>query len=81
MNTEQLVTRIPSATSDLESSEPGSPAAPLWGETLAGVHTSAAGAVASPEEVLANWAAEDGQGQHGDRQQAVSPNVGLAGDG
>lgn len=81
MNTEQLVTRIPSATSDLESSEPGSPAAPLWGETLAGVHTSAAGAVASPEEVLANWAAEDGQGQHGYRQQAVSRTSAWRGTG
>ena len=51
------------------------------GSLLAGVHTSAAGAVASPEEVLANWAAEDGQGQHGDRQQAVSRTSAWRGTG
>lgn len=72
MNAEQLGAVTPSATSDSESSQPGSPAASQWGEALRDVHASAAEAVAWQEEVLADWAAEDGQAQHEDRQQAVS---------
>ncbi|SDG85259.1 type III secretion system effector, E3 ubiquitin ligase YopM/NopM family [Bradyrhizobium sp. Rc2d] len=81
MNAEQLGAGTPSATSDSESSEPGSPAVSQWGEALTDVQASAAEAAASPDEVLADWAAEDGQGQHEDRQQAVSRTRAWRGTG
>ncbi|RZN12699.1 E3 ubiquitin--protein ligase [Bradyrhizobium genosp. SA-3] len=81
MNAEQLGAGTPSATSDSESSEPGSPAASQWGEALTDVQASAAEAAASQDEVLADWAAEDGQGQHEDRQQAVSRTRAWRGTG
>jgi len=68
MNAEQLGAGTPFATSDSESSEPGSPAASRWGEALTDMQASAA----SQEEALTDWAAEVGQGQHEDRQQAVT---------
>ncbi|UWU76101.1 NEL-type E3 ubiquitin ligase domain-containing protein [Bradyrhizobium huanghuaihaiense] len=72
MNAEQLGSGTPSATSDSEGSELGSPAASQWGEALTDVQASATEAAAWQEEVLTDWAAEDGQGQNEDRQQAVS---------
>ncbi|UFW51030.1 MULTISPECIES: NEL-type E3 ubiquitin ligase domain-containing protein [Bradyrhizobium] len=81
MNAEQLGAGTPSAASDSESSEQGSPAASQWGEALTDVQASAAEAAASQDEVLADWAAEDGQGQHEDRQQAVSRTRAWRGTG
>ncbi|MDA9443269.1 E3 ubiquitin--protein ligase [Bradyrhizobium sp. CCBAU 51745] len=81
MNAEQLGAGTPSATSDSESSEPGSPTASQWGEALRDVQVSAAEAAAWQEEVLADWAAEDGQGQREDRQQAVSRTRAWRGTG
>ncbi|OPY95976.1 E3 ubiquitin--protein ligase [Bradyrhizobium sacchari] len=81
MNAEQLGAGTPSATSDSESSEPGSPVASQWGEALRDVHASAAEVAAWHEEMLADWAAEDGQGQHEDRQQAVSRTRAWRGTG
>ncbi|MCA1384241.1 E3 ubiquitin--protein ligase [Bradyrhizobium sp. NBAIM03] len=72
MNAEQLGPGTPSATSNSESSELGSAGASQWGEALTDVQASAAEATAWQEEVLTDWAAEDGQGQNEDRQQAVS---------
>ncbi|WFU31581.1 NEL-type E3 ubiquitin ligase domain-containing protein [Bradyrhizobium brasilense] len=72
MNTEQLGSGTPSETSDSETSEPGSPAATQWGEALTDALASAGEASSSQLEVLTNWAAEVGQGQHEDRQEAVS---------
>nr|WP_128956178.1 hypothetical protein [Bradyrhizobium zhanjiangense] len=46
MNAEQLGAGTPSATSDSESSELGSPAASQWGEALTDVQVSAAEAAA-----------------------------------
>ncbi|NYG45198.1 Leucine-rich repeat (LRR) protein [Bradyrhizobium sp. IAR9] len=80
MNAEQLGAGTPSATSDSESSEPGSPAASQWGEALTDVQASAAEAAASQDEMLTDWAAENGQGQHEDRQQAVTRAWRGAGD-
>ncbi|SCB31456.1 C-terminal novel E3 ligase, LRR-interacting [Bradyrhizobium shewense] len=80
MNAEQLGAGTPSATSDSESSEPGSPPASQWGEALTDVQASAAEAAASQEEMLTDWAAENGQGQHEDRQQAVTRAWRGAGD-
>nr|WP_265440833.1 hypothetical protein [Bradyrhizobium sp. SEMIA] len=81
MNAEQLGAGTPSAASDSESSEQGSPAASQWGEALTDVQASAAEAAASQDEVLADWAAEDGQRQHEDRQQAVSRTRAWRGTG
>ncbi|MGY3033728.1 hypothetical protein ACVIIV_002898 [Bradyrhizobium sp. USDA 4354] len=81
MNAEQLGAGTPSATSDSESSEPGSPAALQWGEALTDVQASAAEAAASQDEVLADWAAENGQGQHENRLQAVSRTRAWRGTG
>ncbi|QOZ36617.1 NEL-type E3 ubiquitin ligase domain-containing protein [Bradyrhizobium sp. CCBAU 53421] len=72
MNTEQLGSGTPSGTSDSETSEPASPAATQWGEALTDARASAGEASSSQLEVLTNWAAEDGQGQHEDRREAVS---------
>jgi len=80
MNAEQLGAGAPSATSDSESSEPGSAAASQWGEALRDMHGSGAEGAARPE-LLADWAAEDGQGQHEDRQLAVSRTRAWRGTG
>ncbi|MBB4397087.1 NEL-type E3 ubiquitin ligase domain-containing protein [Bradyrhizobium sp. ERR14] len=72
MNAERLGAGTPSATFDSESSEPGSPAASQWGEALTDVQASAAEAAASQDEMLTEWSAENGQGEHEDRQQAVT---------
>lgn len=45
------------------------------------MQASAAEAAASQDEVLTDWAAEDGQGQHEDRQQAVSRTRAWRGTG
>ncbi|VIO68609.1 putative E3 ubiquitin-protein ligase ipaH4.5 [Bradyrhizobium ivorense] len=72
MNTEQLGSGTPSETSDSETSEPASPAATQWGEALTDALASAGQASSSQLEVLTSRAAEDGQGQHEDRQEAVT---------
>lgn len=78
MNAEQLGAGAPSVTSDSESSEPAS--ASQWGEALRDMHGSGAEGAARPE-LLADWAAEDGQGQHEDRQVAVSRTRAWRGTG
>ncbi|WP_092084189.1 NEL-type E3 ubiquitin ligase domain-containing protein [Bradyrhizobium brasilense] len=72
MNTEQLGSGSPSETSDSETSEPGSPATTQWREALTDALAFANEASSRQHETLADWAAEDGQGQHENRQQAVS---------
>ncbi|WP_456709117.1 NEL-type E3 ubiquitin ligase domain-containing protein [Bradyrhizobium sp. USDA 4452] len=68
MNAEQLGAGTPSGASDWESSEPGSPVSSQWDEAL----TDAQASADLPDQVLTDWSAEDGQGQHEDRQLAVS---------
>ncbi|WP_431016658.1 NEL-type E3 ubiquitin ligase domain-containing protein [Bradyrhizobium pachyrhizi] len=72
MNTEQLGSGSPSETSDSETSEPGSPATTQWREALTDALAFAGEASSRQHETLAGWAAEYGQGQHENRQQAVS---------
>ncbi|MCP1838991.1 MULTISPECIES: hypothetical protein [Bradyrhizobium] len=72
MNTEQLGSGSPSETSDSETSEPGSLATMQWREALTDALAFANEASSRQHETLADWAAEDGQGQHENRQQAVS---------
>ncbi|ANW02897.1 NEL-type E3 ubiquitin ligase domain-containing protein [Bradyrhizobium icense] len=74
MNAEraQLGAGTPSETSESETSEPGSPAAPQWVEALSEAEASAADSASSQDQVLVGPAAEGGQGEDADRQEAVS---------
>ncbi|WP_407175506.1 NEL-type E3 ubiquitin ligase domain-containing protein [Bradyrhizobium sp. STM 3562] len=59
----------PSEISESETSEPGSPAAGQWDEALREAGTWAA--APSQDAVLTAWAAEGGQGEGENRQEAV----------
>ncbi|KRR00053.1 NEL-type E3 ubiquitin ligase domain-containing protein [Bradyrhizobium valentinum] len=74
MNAEraQLAAGTPSETSESETSEPGSPAAAQWVEALTEAEASAADPASSQDQVLVGRAAEEGQGEDEDRQEAVS---------
>ncbi|MBB4263653.1 NEL-type E3 ubiquitin ligase domain-containing protein [Bradyrhizobium sp. CIR3A] len=74
MNAEQaqLGAGTPSETSESETSEPGSPAAAQWAEALTEVDQSAADSASSQDQVLAAWAAEEGQAQDERPQEDVS---------
>ncbi|MDE5458499.1 MULTISPECIES: NEL-type E3 ubiquitin ligase domain-containing protein [Bradyrhizobium] len=74
MNAEraQLGAGTPSETSESETSEPGSPAAAQWVEALWEAEASAADPASSQDQVLVGRAAEEGQGEDEDRQEAVS---------
>ncbi|WP_213290868.1 NEL-type E3 ubiquitin ligase domain-containing protein [Bradyrhizobium sp. sGM-13] len=74
MNAEraQLGAGTPSETSESETSEPGSPAAAQWVEALTEAEASAADPASSQDQVLVGRAAEEGQGEDEDRQEAVS---------
>ncbi|PVE22507.1 E3 ubiquitin--protein ligase [Microvirga sp. KLBC 81] len=67
----QLGAGTPSATSEFESSEPGSPAAAQWAAALTEAGASAADPTSSQDHVLAGWAAEEAQGEDENRQEAV----------
>ncbi|MCA1457339.1 E3 ubiquitin--protein ligase [Bradyrhizobium sp. BRP22] len=71
MNAEraQLGAGTPSETSEPETSEPGSPGAAQWLEAL--TEAPAADPASSQDQLLAGWAAAEGQGEHEDRQEAV----------
>ncbi|MDA9505740.1 E3 ubiquitin--protein ligase [Bradyrhizobium sp. CCBAU 11386] len=71
MNAEQvrLGAGTPSETSESEASERGAPAPAQWVEALTEAGTDAA---SSRDQVLAGWVAEEGQGEHENRQEAVS---------
>ncbi|WP_028351275.1 NEL-type E3 ubiquitin ligase domain-containing protein [Bradyrhizobium murdochi] len=74
MNAEraQLGAGTPSETSESETSEPGSPAAAQWVEALTEAEASAADPASSQDQVLTGRAAEEGQGEDENRQEAVS---------
>lgn len=77
MNTERVQLGTASetseiATSDSETSEPGSPAAARWAEALTSTRVSATSPGSSQDQILAVWAAEERQAEGENRQEAVS---------
>ncbi|NOJ43916.1 NEL-type E3 ubiquitin ligase domain-containing protein [Bradyrhizobium australiense] len=74
MNAEraQLGAGTPSETSESETSEPGSPAAAQWVDALTEAEASAADPASSQDQVLTGRAAEEGQGEDENREEALS---------